>query len=68
MGLGYFCIFITILGGGALSVVLLKKAWKLWNTSRRKPLAVVLFLLAMPCAFAAIYLIAMIWREGLYHF
>ena len=68
MGLGYFCIFITILGGGALAVVLLKKAWKLWNTPRQKPLAVVLFLLAMPCAFAAIYLIAMIWREGFYHF
>ena len=68
MGLGYFIIFITIFGGGALAVVLLKAAWKMWNTPRRKPLAVVLFLLAMPCAFAAIYLIAMIWREGFYHF
>lgn len=68
MGLGYFFIFLTILGAGALAVVLLKTAWKLWNSPKWRALAVLPFLLALPCAFAAIYFMVVILREGFYSF
>lgn len=68
MGLGYFVIFLTIFGTGALAVVLLKAAWKLWNSPKWRALAVLPFLLALPCSYAAVYLVAMILREGFYSF
>ncbi len=68
MGLGYFFIFLTIFGAGALAVVLLKAAWKLWNSPKWRALAVLPFLLALPCGYAAVYLVVMILREGFYSF
>ena len=68
MGLGYFFIFLTIFGAGALAVVLLKAAWKLWNSPKWRALAVLPFLLALPCGYAAVYLVAVILREGFYSF
>lgn len=68
MGLAYFFIFFTIFGAGALAAVLMKAAWKLWNSPKWRILAVLSFLLALPCGYAAVYLIAMILREGIYSF
>lgn len=68
MGLGYFCIFLMIVWAGSLAVVLLIAAWKLWNNPKRKALAVLPLLLALPCGYAAIYLVAIILREGIYSF
>lgn len=68
MGLAYFFIFFTIFGAGALAAVLMKAAWKLWNSPKWRILAVLSFLLALPCGYAAVYLIAMILREGIYFF
>lgn len=67
VGLGYFMIFITILGTGALSGILLKAAWKIRNYLKKRPLAVILFLLGVPCGVFAIYIAAIILMEGLYY-
>lgn len=56
------------MGAGALAAVLLKAAWKLWNSPKWRALAVLPFLLALPCAFAAIYFMVVILREGFYSF
>lgn len=63
MGLGYFFLFITILWAAGIAAVLLKAAWELWKKPRLKPLAVISLLLAGLCAAAALYLLAIIWRE-----
>lgn len=57
-----------IVWAGALAVLLLLAAWKLWNSPKRKALVVLPFLLALPCGYAAVYLVAMILREGFYSF
>lgn len=53
MGLGYFFIFLIILGAGALADVLLKAARKLWSSPKWRTLAALPFLLALPCGYAA---------------
>lgn len=68
MGLGYFFIFLMIVWAGALAVVLLMAAWKLWHSTKWRALAILPFLLALPCGHAAVYLVAMILREGFYSF
>lgn len=66
MGLAYFFLFVTILGSGALAVILLKTAWKIWNNQKWRALAVIPLLMAIPCGLWAIYIVAVIWREGFY--
>lgn len=68
MGLAYFSIFIVILGAAAIAVVLLKAAWGIWKKARLKFLALIPLLLGGFCAFAALYFLAIILREGFYSF
>lgn len=68
MGLAYFSIFIGILGAAAIAVVLLKAAWGIWKKALLKFLALIPLLLGGFCAFAALYFLAIILREGFYSF
>lgn len=63
MGLAYFFIFLTMFGAGALAVMLLLAAWKLWKGPKWRALAVLPLLLAVPCGIVAVYLAALAWRE-----
>lgn len=38
-------------------------AWNIWKKARFKILAVIPLFLAVPCAAAACYLLAIVWRE-----
>lgn len=67
VGLAYFFLFVTIFGAAGIAVVLLKAAWKIWNKARIKILAIIPLLLGGFCGFAALYLLAIVWREGLYY-
>ena len=67
MGLAYFFLFLTIVGAVGISIVLLKVAWGIWKKSQFKILAIIPLLLAGLCAVVAFYLLAIIWREGLYY-
>ena len=68
MGLAYFSILIGILGLAGIAVVLLKAAWGIWKKARLKFLALIPLLLGGFCAFAALYFLAIILREGFYSF
>ena len=68
MGLAYFFIFITILGAAGIEVFLLKEAWEIWKKARLKFLALNPFLFGGFCAFVALYVLAIILREGFYSF
>ena len=63
MGLAYFFLFIMILGTAGTAVTLLVLAWIIWKKSRFKIFAIIPVLLAVPCAVAAFYLLAIVWRE-----
>ena len=63
MGLAYFFLFIIILGAAGAAVALLVLAWIIWKKSRFKIFSVIPVLLAVPCAVAAFYLLAIVWRE-----
>ena len=68
MGLAYFSIFVVILGAAGIAVVLLKAAWEIWKKARFKILAMIPLLLGGFCAFFAVYILAIILREGFYSF
>ena len=68
MGLGYFFIFTMILGAAGIAVALLITAWGIWKKARLKFLALIPLLLGGFCAFAALYFLAIILREGFYSF
>ena len=63
MGLAYFFLFIMILGAAGAAVALLVLAWIIWKKSGFKIFSVIPVLLAVPCAVAAFYLLAIVWRE-----
>lgn len=63
MGLAYFFIALMISGAGALVVILLRTAWKIWNSPKWRALAALPLLLAVPCGITAVYLVALVWKE-----
>ena len=63
MGLGYFFLFVMILGAGAAAVSLLKTAWEIWKKPRIKIFAIIPLLFAGFCAAAALYFLVIVWRD-----
>ena len=68
MGLAYFSIFIGILGLAGIAVVLLKAAWGIWKKARFKILAIIPLFLGGISAFFALYILAIILKEGISSF
>ena len=68
MGLGYLIVFGMALGAISAAIVLLKASWETWKKARLKVLAIFPLLLAVLCAVAAFYLIAVILREPPWRF
>ena len=64
----YFSIFIVILGLAGIAVVLLKAAWGILKKARFKILAIIPLFLGGISAFFALYILAIILREGIYSF
>ena len=61
--MAYLFLFIMILGAAGTAVAFVIVAWMIWKRARFKILAIIPLLLAVPCAVAAFYLLAIVWRE-----
>lgn len=67
MGLAYFFLFFMLLGSASLAAVLLTAAWKMRRNAHWAALTV-LWVLGGLFVAAALYLLAILWREPPWRF